>query len=130
MNEALTQGRKSLAELDDPVEKIKRIVLAHLDGLGRDRDLAIVFQVELRSSTKFMEQFSATKVTDYLELIRGVIEDGQNRGVFRGRLNSQCRKSSLAPRRMAPLGAESNAKPALLLTVTMPLNGLAILAAQ
>ena len=89
MNEALANGRKSLAELDEPVEKIKRIVLAHLDGLGRERDLAIVFQVELRSSTKFMEQFSATKVTEYLELIRGVIEEGQRRGVFRRGLNSQ-----------------------------------------
>ena len=89
MNEALANGRKSLAELDEPVEKIKKIVLAHLDGLGRERDLAIVFQVELRSSTKFMEQFSATKVTEYLELIRGVIEEGQKRGVFRRGLNSQ-----------------------------------------
>lgn len=89
MNEALANGRKSLAELDEPVEKIRRIVLAHLDGLGRERDLAIVFQVELRSSTKFMEQFSATKVTEYLELIRGVIEEGQRRGVFRRGLNSQ-----------------------------------------
>ena len=89
MNEALAHGRKSLAELDDPIEKIKKIVLAHLEGLGRDRDLAIVFQVELRSSAKFMEQFSATNVTDYLELIRGVIEDGQKRGVFRRTLNAQ-----------------------------------------
>ena len=63
--------------------------MAHLDGLGRDRDLAIVFQVELRSSTKFMEQFSATRVTEYLELIRGVIEEGQKRGVFRRALNAQ-----------------------------------------
>jgi TetR/AcrR family fatty acid metabolism transcriptional regulator len=89
MNEALEQGRESLAKIDDPVEKIKRIVFAHLEGLGRDRDLAIVFQVELRSSTKFMAQFSATRVTEYLELIRGVIEDGQSRGVFRRALNSQ-----------------------------------------
>ena len=89
MNEALAGGRKTLAEIDDPVEKIRRIVLAHLEGLGRDRELAVVFQVELRSSTKFMEQFSATKVTEYLELIRGVIEEGQARGVFRRRLNAQ-----------------------------------------
>jgi TetR/AcrR family fatty acid metabolism transcriptional regulator len=89
MNLALANGRKSLAQIDDPIEKIRRIVLAHLEGLGRDRDLAIVFQVELRSSTKFMEQFSATRVTEYLELIRGVIEDGQSRGVFRRGLNSQ-----------------------------------------
>ncbi|HWN97780.1 MAG TPA: TetR/AcrR family transcriptional regulator [Blastocatellia bacterium] len=89
MNDALAKGRESLAKIDDAVEKIRRIVFAHLEGLGRDRDLAIVFQVELRSSTKFMEQFSATKVTEYLELIRDVIEDGQGRGVFRQGLNSQ-----------------------------------------
>ena len=30
---------------------------AHLARLGHDRNLAIVFQVELRQSTKFMERF-------------------------------------------------------------------------
>jgi len=88
MDEALEIGRKRLAQITDPVEKFRRIVHAHLDRLGRDRDLAIVFQVELRSSTKFMEQFSATKVSEYLELIRTVIEDGQRQGVFRSNLNS------------------------------------------
>jgi len=49
----------------------------------------VVFQVELRSSTKFMEQFSATKVTEYLDMIRGVIEEGQEKGVFRENLNTK-----------------------------------------
>ena len=88
MDEALSRGRAALAEIDDPVEKVKRVVRAHLERFSTDRDLAVVFQVELRGSTKFMEQFSATRVTDYLELIRGVIEDGQERGVFRRGLNS------------------------------------------
>jgi TetR/AcrR family fatty acid metabolism transcriptional regulator len=81
-------GRKRLEQVSDPREKLKRIVHAHLDRLGRDRDLAIVFQVELRSSTKFMEQFSATKVSEYLEMIRTVIEEGQRAGVFRKGLNT------------------------------------------
>jgi TetR/AcrR family fatty acid metabolism transcriptional regulator len=34
-----------------------------------------------------MEQFSATKVAEYLEMIRSVIEEGQRRGVFRPELN-------------------------------------------
>jgi TetR/AcrR family transcriptional regulator, fatty acid metabolism regulator protein len=89
MDEALAAGKARLAETSDPIEKLRRIVHAHLDGLGRDRDLAVVFQVELRSSTKFMEQFSATKVTEYLELIREVIEEGQRRGVFRNGLNTK-----------------------------------------
>lgn len=89
MEEALAAGRTSLAQTDDPIEKLSRIVHAHLEGLGRDRNLAVVFQVELRSSTKFMEQFSATKVTEYLELIREAIEDGQRHGVFRSGLNTK-----------------------------------------
>ncbi|HSB08273.1 MAG TPA: TetR/AcrR family transcriptional regulator [Blastocatellia bacterium] len=89
MEEALAAGKASLAEVDDPVEKLRRIVRAHLERLGRNRNLAIVFQVELRSSTKFMEQFSATKVTEYLELIRRVIEDGQTHGFFRAGLNTK-----------------------------------------
>ena len=89
MEEALAAGKASLALTDDPIEKLKRIVHAHLDRLGRDRNLAIVFQVELRSSTKFMEQFSATKVTEYLGLIRGVLEEGQQDGAFRSGLNTK-----------------------------------------
>jgi TetR/AcrR family fatty acid metabolism transcriptional regulator len=88
MDEALAAGRASLAEVADPVEKLKKIVYAHLDRIGRDRDLAVVFQVEIRSSTKFMEQFSATKVTEYLDLIRRVVEEGQSKGVFRSGLNT------------------------------------------
>ena len=83
MEEALAAGKASLARTSDPIEKLRRIVHAHLERLGRDRNLAIVFQVEFRSSTKFMEQFSATKVTEYLELIRGVLEEGQRKGAFR-----------------------------------------------
>ena len=53
--------------------------------LGRDRNLAIVFQVELRQSVKFMERFSSTLLQDYLGQIRPAIEDGQKTGVFRAR---------------------------------------------
>jgi TetR/AcrR family transcriptional regulator, fatty acid metabolism regulator protein len=88
MDEALGAGRKRLEAAGEPREKLKRIVHAHLDRLGRDRDLAVVFQVELRSSTKFMEQFSATKVSEYLDMIRGVIEEGQRKGVFRKSINT------------------------------------------
>jgi TetR/AcrR family fatty acid metabolism transcriptional regulator len=89
MGEALRKGRESLARMSDPVQKLKWIVRAHLDRLGKDKDLAVVFQVELRSSVKFMEQFSATLVAEYLDLIRGVIEEGQRRNIFRRELNAK-----------------------------------------
>src|SRR5436190_7158698 len=87
--QALTHARNILGALEDPAEKLRLLVEGHLDMYARDRDLAIVFQVELRSSTKFMEQFSATKVTEYLDLIGGVIAEGQQHGVFRKDLNTK-----------------------------------------
>ena len=50
-------------------------------------DMAVVFQVELRQSTKFMEQFSATYLREYLGIIRDVIAHGQAQGAFRQGIN-------------------------------------------
>ena len=83
MREGLTSGRAAVANLQDPRERLLRLARAHLARLGHDRNLAIVFQVELRQSTKFMERFSATLLRDYLGLIREAIADGQRQGLFR-----------------------------------------------
>lgn len=83
MREGLTRGRAAVANLEDPRERLLRLARAHLARLGRDRNLAIVFQVELRQSTKFMERFSATLLRDYLGLIREAVADGQREGLFR-----------------------------------------------
>jgi TetR/AcrR family fatty acid metabolism transcriptional regulator len=64
MQEAIAEGRASLADVSDPVERLRHIARLHLARMGRDRNLAIVFQVELRQTTKFMEQFSATGLRD------------------------------------------------------------------
>src|SRR5216110_2995186 len=88
MRDGLATGRAAVANLDDPRERLLRLARGHLARLGNDRSLAIVFQVELRQSTKFMERFSATLLRDYLGLIRTAIADGQSAGVFRGTLNA------------------------------------------
>ncbi len=41
-------------------ERLRAIAEHHLRLLGGNRDLAVVFQVELRQSTKFMERFTAS----------------------------------------------------------------------
>ena len=71
MKDAIDEGKAALAGVSDPVERLRHIARLHLERLGRDRDLAVVFQVELRQSTKFMERFSSTHLRDYLGLIRG-----------------------------------------------------------
>src|SRR6266700_3958661 len=89
MAEAIAAGRKLIENLDDPRQKLRRIAKLHLERLGADRDLAVVFQVELRGSTKFMEEFSAAGFAEYLSLIRTTFEEGQRAGVFRKDLNAK-----------------------------------------
>lgn len=83
MAEVLAEGRSALEGVADPVERLRIIARLHLERLGRDRHVAVVFQVELRQSVKFMERFSATFLQDYLKLIRQAIADGQQSGAFR-----------------------------------------------
>jgi len=83
MAEFIAEGRRELAKSDDPARQLAKIAEVHLSRLGADRSLAVVFQIELRGSTKFMEAFSAAAFAEYLEIIRKTIESGQRAGVFR-----------------------------------------------
>lgn len=89
VEETIAEARKLLAGISDPREKLRQIALLHLERLGSDRDLAVVFQVELRGSTKFMEEFSAAGFAEYLNLIRTSIEEGQRAGAFRADVNAK-----------------------------------------
>ncbi len=83
MEDFISEGKREIAEIEEPEKRLRRIAELHLEKLGADRDLAIVFQIELRGSTKFMEEFSAAGFADYLKIIQQTIEDGQKSGVFR-----------------------------------------------
>jgi TetR/AcrR family fatty acid metabolism transcriptional regulator len=89
MAAAIAAGRKLIENSRDPREKLRRIATLHLERLGADRDLAVVFQVELRGSTKFMQEFSAAGFAEYLDLLRKIFEEGQRAGVFRKDLNAK-----------------------------------------
>jgi TetR/AcrR family fatty acid metabolism transcriptional regulator len=89
VDEAIAEAKKIVETISDPKEKLRQIALLHLERLGADRDLAVVFQVELRGSTKFMEEFSAAGFAEYLTLIRTTFEEGQKAGVFRADLNAK-----------------------------------------
>lgn len=83
MVEFISEGRRELAKIASPSDKIRKIAELHLERLGADRDLAVVFQVELRGSTKHMQEFSAAGFGEYLDIIRATIEAGQSKGEFR-----------------------------------------------
>jgi TetR/AcrR family fatty acid metabolism transcriptional regulator len=83
MSEFIAEGRREIETVEDPVGRLTRIAELHLERLGADRDLAVVFQVELRGSTKHMQEFSAAGFAEYLDIIRKTIDDGQRAGLLR-----------------------------------------------
>jgi TetR/AcrR family fatty acid metabolism transcriptional regulator len=83
MAEHIEKGREELAAVEGAAARLLVIAQHHLRLLGGNRDLAVVFQVELRQSTKFMERFTAGWLHDYLAVITEVIEEGQNDGTLR-----------------------------------------------
>jgi TetR/AcrR family fatty acid metabolism transcriptional regulator len=89
MGEFIARAQAELAATSDPREKLRRFAHLHFSLLEEERDLAIVFQIELRQSTKFMEQFSTTYLAEYLQMLRTIIEEGQRQGRFRKQLNSK-----------------------------------------
>jgi TetR/AcrR family transcriptional regulator, fatty acid metabolism regulator protein len=88
MRDARADARAALEGVgNDPVARLRALARLHLDRLGRDRDLAVVFQVELRQSTKFMEELSTTHLREYLGLMRDTIAAAQVSGAFRKDVN-------------------------------------------
>ena len=83
----ISEGKEELKEIHGSDKKLRRIAELHLERMSSDRNLAIVFQVQLRGSIKFMREFSSAGFAEYLELIRETFEQGQKQKLFRRDLN-------------------------------------------
>ena len=76
-------ARQEIARVDDAAARLRVIADHHLGLLGRNPELAVVFQVELRQSTKFMDLFTASWLKEYFDLVEAAIETGQKQGTLR-----------------------------------------------
>ena len=79
-------AREELKKLQSPTERLRRLAYLHLDGLGSNRNLAIVFQMELRQSTRFLSRFSHEHLVEYFNLVREAMNEGKASGEFRSDL--------------------------------------------
>lgn len=79
-------ARTELERLPTPTERLCRLAYLHLEALGSNRNLAVVFQMELRQSTRFLSKFSHEHLVEYFNLVRQAICDGKASGEFRSDL--------------------------------------------
>ena len=79
-------ARTELERLQTPAERLRRLAFLHLEALGANRNMAVVFQMELRQSTRFLSEFSHEHLVEYFSLVRQAICDGKASGEFRSDL--------------------------------------------
>lgn len=83
----LQRFKAYLKDIIDPVEKLHRFVDFYFILIKEDKDLADVFQVELRQSAKFLKDYHNQKFLDFLSMIKSIIQEGMHNGFFRTDLN-------------------------------------------
>lgn len=85
----MKNARTEIAAIASPVDKLRRLAFLHLQAMGANRNMAIVFQMELRQSVRFLEAFSHHQMVEYFGLVRECIRKGQQQGVFRPELHEK-----------------------------------------
>ncbi len=86
MAEHIARARQEVGRTKGAAARLRVVAEHHLSLFSGNADLAVVFQVELRQSTKFMERFTATWLQDYFALLTEVMAAGQREGALRSDL--------------------------------------------
>lgn len=76
-------------------ERFVRLVELQLGLLEGRRDLAEVVTVNLRQSSKLLKQYAAPLFVQYLDVIAGLVAEGQQRGAVRADVNPRIVARSL-----------------------------------
>lgn len=84
MEKIIARFREAIEETPSPVEKLRTFIRLHARQAVDNPELAHVLQVELRQSSTFMSDYRPVKFREFLEILEGIIRDGQADGVFRG----------------------------------------------
>ncbi|GAB4211407.1 MAG: hypothetical protein OHK0013_33120 [Sandaracinaceae bacterium] len=76
-------------------DRFRRLVELQLGLLEGRRELAEVVTVNLRQSSKLLKQYAAPLFVQYLDVIAGLVAEGQQRGVVRADVNPRVVARSL-----------------------------------
>jgi TetR/AcrR family fatty acid metabolism transcriptional regulator len=83
MEQILERFNKILSKKSSPPAKLAEFIHLHFQLIEEDQDLAEVFQVELRQSSKFLKDYHNQKFIDFLGILGQIIRLGKESGHFR-----------------------------------------------
>lgn len=76
------RGEDYLLAGDSADQQLCRLIELHLRFMGEDRNLATVFQVDLRHSSHFLGDISRRIFRTHLERVAAIVARGQEEGLF------------------------------------------------
>ena len=83
MEEILKRFSSLLTDNGDAIRKLRQFIHLYFQMIEEDQNLAEVFQVELRQSSKFLKDYHNQKFIDFLNLIGDIIHQGQKDRQFK-----------------------------------------------
>ncbi|MBN1466438.1 TetR/AcrR family transcriptional regulator [candidate division KSB1 bacterium] len=83
MTPLIESMKAELAKQTSPQEKIVTFIKRHCQVVEKNPDLALLLEVELRQSNKFLHEYKGTTFKEYLDLLGDAFAEGQKAGIFR-----------------------------------------------
>lgn len=83
LSRLVDEARDACAQADDPGGKLLLLIRKHLEKLGRNRDLAMVAQIELRQADLDVRHQINQVMKEYFQVIDEIVAEGQEAGLFR-----------------------------------------------
>jgi TetR/AcrR family fatty acid metabolism transcriptional regulator len=78
--------REEVNRTDDAIGKLRNLIRLHLEEFQRNRDMAIVYQVETHQNSRLAEAQIKAMSKMYFDIISEIVEQGQAQGTIRKEL--------------------------------------------
>ncbi len=85
--ETIESFKAEVQKETNALDKLKRLIFLHLETFQKEKDLAKLYQLELRQSVRLTTEYFKVEHKDYLDLMGEIIREGKEQGVFRENLN-------------------------------------------
>lgn len=83
MQRFLSVVKEELSKISSPEEKLRHFIKLHFKMSEENPEVAEVITIELRQSYKFIKEYKNLWFKEYLDIVSGIIKEGQEKKVFK-----------------------------------------------
>ncbi len=84
--------KNKIQGLDNPNDKLKAIFSTVIRMFKKDRYLAEIFLIDIKQSSIFLNNYTINRVTEFVNLIEEILEEGKRNGIYRKDLDTRVAK--------------------------------------